>query len=199
MAKPPLPLQHLMMILRKLPGVGAKTAERYAFSLLEWEEPTLQLLADTMSSLQKKVKKCSLCHCLQGEEPCQFCDINKRDPHTLCIVSTSKDVYPLEETHLFRGLYHVLEGLFSPLQGNYAENIDLERLRNRIQTNQVTDVILALDSTLEGDATSLFLKQEMKEWNVSISRLAFGIPLGSSLEYVDPGTLARALSGRHQF
>lgn len=117
----------------------------------------------------------------------------------LCIVSQPKDVYPIEETKAFRGLYHVLGTTFSPLYGREAEGIDLTKIRNRIISNGVKDVILAFDSTLEGDATALYLKEEMKDWNVLISRPAFGIPLGSPLDYVDPGTLTRALLGRNRF
>lgn len=199
MAKPPASFQYLVNILRKLPGVGGKTAERYAFALLDWEEQALSQFAHSLDSLPKKVKKCPTCFCLQGDEPCSFCDIQKRNPQILCIISSAKDVYPIEETRTFQGIYHVLEGLFSPLQGKTAGGINIERLKKRVIDNRVTDVILALDSTLEGDATSLFLKQEMSNWNVSISRLASGLPLGSSLEYIDPGTLTRAFLGRHQF
>ncbi|MBM3198604.1 MAG: recombination protein RecR [Chlamydiae bacterium] len=199
MTKPPLPFQHLVAILRKLPGVGAKTAERYAFALLDWEEHTRHALAEALSTLSQRMTKCSTCFCLQGDTACEFCNQDKRDSHTLCIISSAKDVYPIEETQIFRGIYHVLEGLFSPLQGKGASLINMKRLHERIKQHQVTHVILALDSTLEGDATSLFLKQEMAEWNISISRLAFGLPLGSSLDYIDPGTLTRAFLGRSPF
>ena len=199
MSKLPLPLQKIISQLRKFPGVGAKTAERYAFHLIEWDSYSLDLLASAIGSIRKEITPCPTCYCLKGLLPCEFCNNEKRDPHTLCIVSSPKDIYPLEETKAFRGLYHVLGTLFSPLQGNGAEKINLEEIKTRIELTGVKDVILALDSTLEGDATALFLKEEMKTWNVSISRLAFGIPLGSSLEYVDAGTLARAFIGRHNF
>lgn len=199
MSKLPLPLQKIISQLRKFPGVGAKTAERYAFHLIEWDVYSLDLLASAIGSIRKEITPCPTCYCLKGELPCEFCNKDKRDPHTLCIVSSPKDIYPLEETRAFRGLYHVIGTLFSPLHGNGSEKINLEEIRKRIELTGVKDVILALDSTLEGDATALFLKEEMKNWNVSISRLAFGIPMGSSLEYVDAGTLARAFIGRHDF
>lgn len=199
MLKLPPPLQKLIAQLRKLPGVGAKTAERYAFQLLEWETPSIHLLSETIQSLHKEISTCPSCNCLKGITPCEFCSSETRETHILCIVSCVKDVYPIEETRAFKGLYHVVEGLFSPLQGNTAEKINLTKIKNRIESLKIKDVILALDSTLEGDATALFLKEELKHWNVSISRLAFGIPMGSSFEYVDSGTLARAFLGRHQF
>ena len=192
-------MQTLMTLLRKIPGVGSKTAERYTFHLLEWDQSSLELLSTALNDLRNKVQTCPACHCLKGEDPCDFCNINKREQHTLCIVSSAKDVYPIEDTHTFRGLYHVLEGLFSPLQGYDAHRINVKEIQERILRHGVRDVILALDSTVEGDATALFLKEEMKHWGVNISRLAFGIPLGSALDYVDAGTLARALLGRHQF
>ncbi len=199
MARPPASLQKLISLLRKFPGVGIKSAERYAFELLNWESPSLDLLAESIRLLRQEVYPCPTCHCLKGKDPCEFCDINKRQTNSLCIVSHAKDVYPIEETHTFKGLYHVLGTLFSPMQGHYSQQINIENIKKRVLENQITDIILALDSTLEGDATALFLKQEMQSWGLSISRLAFGMPLGSSFEYVDSGTLARAFLGRHQF
>ncbi|MES2199702.1 MAG: recombination mediator RecR [Chlamydiota bacterium] len=199
MSKLPPQIQKMIAQLRKLPGVGAKTAERYAFRLIEWNVESLELLSQTITSLSKEIKHCPTCHCLKGDTLCEFCDTTKRDTQALCIVSYAKDIYPIEETRVFKGLYHVLGGVFSPLQGQNIEKIDVQKIKNRIESHNIKDVILALDSTLEGDATALFLKEEMKNWNLSISRLAFGIPLGSALDYVDPGTLTRALLGRLQF
>ncbi len=199
MVKPPPQLQKLIALLRKLPGVGVKSAERYAFELLNWEVPSLDLLSEGIRSLRREIYPCPVCYCLKSTAPCEFCDTSKRQTESLCIVSHAKDVYPLEETHTFKGLYHVLGTVFSPMQGKHSEQIDVESLKKRVIENNVKDVIFALDSTLEGDATALYLKEEMKSWNVSISRLASGIPLGSSFEYIDLGTLARALLGRQQF
>lgn len=199
MAKFPTPIQKLIALLRKLPGVGGKTAERYAFHLLDWEPGTLSLLAQTLGSVQKEVSFCPNCFCLKGEFSCEFCNVNTRQTDVLCIVSSARDVYPIEETRAFKGLYHVIGGLFSPMQGNSMEKIDVQKIKKRVQEHNIRDIILALDSTLEGDATALLLKEEMQHWNVSVSRLASGIPLGSALDYVDAGTLARALIGRHQF
>jgi len=199
MAKPPLAFQQLATFLRKLPGVGTKTAERYAFALLDWDPTSLQNLSHSIGTFLQKMQKCSHCLCLKGDELCMFCDKPREDPNTLCIVASPKDIYPLEETGAFRGLYHVLEGLFSPIQGRHACTIDIKRLRHRVEKHHITDILLALDATLDGDATALLLKQEMQTWNVSLSRLAFGLPIGSALEYTDPGTLARALLGKHPF
>jgi recombination protein RecR len=199
MTKLPQPLQKLIGHLRKFPGVGSKTAERYAFQLLEWEAPSVEQLAESLKNLRQEITPCPSCNCLKTEDTCEFCSTDKRETSILCIVSSPKDIYPIEEMRSFRGLYHVLEALFSPLDGNNIEKINISKIKKRIDTHQIKDVILALDSTLEGDATALYLKEEMKNWDVSISRLAFGIPLGSSFEYVDPGTLARAFLGRQKF
>lgn len=199
MSKLPAAVQKLIHQLRKLPGVGSKTAERYAFRLLEWEKEELLGLTESLKNLSNEVQYCPTCFCLKGEQECEFCSEQKRDTSCLCIVSHAKDIYPIEETKAFRGLYHVLGGVFSPLHGQTIEQIDLSKIYSRVQKHGITDILLALDSTLEGDATALFLKEEMETWNVSISRLAFGIPVGSSLEYVDAGTLTRALLGRHRF
>ncbi len=199
MTKLPPSLLSLVSYLRKFPGVGSRTAERYAFQLLDWPEEQLKQLADQLSLLKEKVTFCKQCHCLQELSGCEFCNPDKRDTSHLCIVSSAKDVYPIEDTKIYRGLYHVLGGLLSPLHGYSSDRIQLPKIRERIELLGVQDVVLALDSTVEGDATALFLKEEMQHWGVRVSRLAFGLPLGSSLDYVDGGTLARAFLGRHHF
>jgi recombination protein RecR len=199
MAKFPHPIQKFIMQLRKLPGVGSKTAERYAFEMLSWEPETIQLFAKSLQSLQEELQICPTCSCLKGETDCEFCNPAKRDPALLCIVSSAKDIYPIEETRIFRGMYHVLGAVLSPLHGYNTEQIDIPKIKSRIEAHKITDIILALDSTIEGDATSLFLKEELQTPSMNISRLAFGIPMGSSLDYVDAGTLTRAFLGRHRF
>jgi len=199
MTRLPSSLERLIDQLRKLPGVGAKTAERYAFRLMEWKTESVLALAQSLAALHQELRYCSVCHCLQDTKPCTLCDPNHRDPSSLCIVAYAKDIYPIESTKAFKGMYHALGALFSPIMGQNAETIDLYKIQKRVEEHSIQDIILAFDATLDGDATALFLKEEMKDWNVNISRLAFGIPLGSSLDYVDPGTLTRALLGRHRF
>jgi recombination protein RecR len=130
---------------------------------------------------------------------CSFCHSEKREPSQLCIVATPRDAYSLEETGSYRGYYHVLGGLLSPIEGKTPEHLNLDRLKKRITTLQIKEIIIALDSTLEGDTTSLFLKEQIQGWGLPVSRLAFGIPIGSSLDFVDGGTLARAMTGRQSF
>lgn len=195
----PEPLLKLMGLLRRLPGVGAKTAERYAFELLTWSEGHLDQLGGSLSSLRSQVKSCDQCGALLGEEPCTFCDPQRRTAQVVCIVGSPKDLYALEETGEYRGFYHVLDGLLSPLQERGPEVLHLDKLKQRVSDLQIQEAILALDSTLEGDATALYLKDQLETMEITVSRLAFGLPMGSPLEYVDGGTLRRALVGRRLF
>jgi recombination protein RecR len=196
MSKYPIALQQLIASLKMLPGVGSKTAERFAFHLLTWDSEMLAEFADTVSSLKEKIGSCDECHCLTDNEKCDFCDIDRRDPSLLCIISSPKDAYAIEETHTYKGLYHVLGGLLSPMDGRTTERLNLPQLIDRISRLKVREVIVALDSTLEGDATALYLKEQIGRLDIPVSRLALGLPMGSPLEYVDGGTLSRAFSGR---
>lgn len=199
MAKYPVDLIQLIAFLKKLPGVGTKTAERFAFQLLNWQEGDLQQLSQSLGSLKEKITHCPECHCLTERGACQFCHGTTRDPSQLCIIAHAKDAYFIDETGAYRGLYHVLGGLLSPIDGKTPEHLHLERLKERITRLGIKEIIIALDSTLEGDTTSLYLKEYIQNWGLRVSRLAFGIPIGSSLDFVDGGTLARALTGRQIF
>lgn len=199
MAKYPSELTCLIAYLKKLPGVGTKTAERFAFHLLNWKEDELHSFASLLAQLKEKITKCHECHCLTDHQRCHFCHSPTRDTSKLCIIASARDAYSIDETGAFRGLYHVLGGLLSPIEGKTPEHLNLEKLKNRITAFQVKEIIIALDSTLEGDTTSLFLKEQIQEWGLPVSRLAFGLPIGSSLDFVDGGTLARALTCRQSF
>lgn len=192
-------LNKLIQVLKKLPGVGQKSAERFAFQLLTWNRHQLDEMARVIQAIPDKLIPCPDCGCLQDNQTCRFCDLTKRQAETLCILASPRDVFSLEETREYKGLYHVLGALLSPLDQKGPEHLAVERLKERIQSLNVKEVIIALDSTLEGDATALYLKQELGDLPVKISRLAFGLPMGSSFDYVDGGTLARAFSGRNQF
>lgn len=196
MSKYPSELTTLIAFLKKFPGVGSKTAERFAFHLLTWPEGQLQDFAELVKELKNKIQHCPVCHCLMDAAGCSFCDSGKRDPHAICIIASAKDAFAIEETRSYRGLYHVIGGLLSPLDGRHPESLKLGELKSRIEDLCVKEVIIALDSTLEGDTTSLYLKEHFSSWGLAVTRLAFGLPMGSSLDYVDGGTLARALTGR---
>ncbi len=188
-----------MSFLRKLPGVGSKTAERFAFHLLSWPQEHLGHFSQVLQTLKEKVQSCPECHCLMENDHCFFCDPMKRDGSTLCIISSAKDVYAFEETRAYKGFYHVLGALLSPLDGRMPDHLDLDHLKQRIEKLKIQEVIIALDSTIEGDATSLYLKEHLTQIGLKVSRLAFGLPMGSPLEYVDGSTLSRALLGRQHF
>jgi recombination protein RecR len=189
----------LIQVLKKLPGVGNKSAERFAFQLLSWSDVQLKEFGQLLATTKENLTHCHHCGCLVGNEGCLFCENPLRETDKLCIIASPRDVYSIEETNEYKGLYHVLGGLLSPLDQKGPEHLSIHPLKLRINQLQVKEVVIALDSTLEGDATSLYLKQELASDQIEISRLAFGIPIGSSLDYVDGGTLARAFSCRHQF
>lgn len=191
--------KHLLLLiahLQKLPGVGKKTAERFAFQLLEWKKNDLEAFSSCLSTLKEQIRPCVECSCLMEEVSCNFCNSDKRDPALLCVIGSPRDAYAIENTGDFNGLYHVLGTLLSPLEGKTADMISLPLLKNRIKKLHTREIIIALDSTLEGDATSLFLSEELQEMNLKISRLALGLPVGSTLDFVDEGTLSQAFSGR---
>ncbi|CAM0117384.1 recombination mediator RecR [Rhabdochlamydiaceae symbiont of Dictyostelium giganteum] len=199
MSKYPPALQQLMTTLKQLPGVGAKTAERFAFQLLTWSDESLLQFSSTIAKIKEDVPLCPVCHCLSSPTGCHFCNLAKRDATLLCIVGSPKDVYAIEETHSYSGLYHVLGSLISPLDGRTLQHLNLTTLFHRLSEHPIREVIIALDSTLEGDATALYLKEKIHALNIHVSRLAFGLPMGSPLEYVDGGTLSRAFIGRQLF
>ena len=195
----PASLIQLITALKKLPGVGKKSAERFAFKMINWSEKDIKDFITSIENVKKRLNSCPTCGALIELSSCPFCHSQKRDTSVLCIVSSAKDIFALEEVRLFNGIYHVLETLLSPIDQKFEENLHLDSLVKRIEILEVKEVILALDSTLEGDATSLFIKNELKTLGVNISRLALGLPLGSTLDFVDEGTLSRAFMGRSSF
>ncbi len=194
--KYPIPLQRLITLLKKFPGVGQRTAERYAFQIINWKDADLSNLAHTLAHLKNDLTSCVECGALKDESQCAFCNTGRRDKKVLCIISSPKDIYAIESTGIFNGIYHVMPGLLSPLDGVGPEEMKFDHLRERIEKLGVREIILALDSTVEGDATALFLKRELEKLGILISRLALGMPLGSSLDFIDGGTLSQALSAR---
>jgi recombination protein RecR len=188
----------LIAYLKKLPGVGSKTAERFTFELLKWNEAEIKSFANILSNIKDNLKTCEICGCLKDNTTCLFCD-SKRDENVMCVIASPKDAYSIEETNSYKGLYHVINHLISPMDGYNIDERVITKIEKRINKNNIKELVIALDSTLEGDATALFLKNRFKKFNLSISRLAFGIPVGSSLEYIDGGTLAKAFIGRQNF
>ena len=196
----PKHLLALMARLQKLPGVGRKTAERFAFHLLTWDTDDLHTFGTLIDTLPDKVGHCDECGSLVNERlACPFCRGVGRNRNALCVIASPRDVYAVEATGMFSGLYHVLGALLSPLEGNSPEEVDIPALLRRVDSLRIKEIIVALDSTLEGDATALLIKEALKDRPVGISKPALGLPLGSSLDFVDEGTLSQALSGRQPF
>lgn len=192
-------LLKLIEVLKRLPGVGNKSAERFAFHLLSWPSEHLRELGEVVSQAKEKLQQCPTCGCLKGDEGCSFCNNARRDCSVMCVTATPREVFSIEETREYHGLYHVLGGLLSPLDRRGPEHLSLGKLKQRLISLKVQELVIALDSSVEGEATALYLKQELEPYPLHISRLAFGLPMGSSLDYVDGGTLARAFAGRGQF
>jgi len=192
-------LTTLISFLKKLPGVGRKTAERFAFQILNWSDNDVTQFAKHLEAIKKNLSNCSKCGALIEKNTCPYCDHTKRDEKILCIVANPKDIFSFEEMRIFNGQYHVLGGLLSPLDGLDTDQLELDKLKKRIAQSKTKEVIIALGSTLEADATALLVNEHLKDLDVHVSKLAYGLPLGSSLDFVDEGTLNRAFSGRHCF
>lgn len=197
----PKHLSQLITSLQRFPGVGYRSAERFAFDLLRWNEKERSQIAQSIAQIQQQLKTCSTCGCLCDlENACFFCGPS-RDSQLMVLVANIKDVYSIEESGSYRGLYHVLGGMISPLEGVNPEDLNIETLFERLP--KVDELIFALDATVDGDATSLYVKQEienrLKDKAPKMSRIAFGIPLGGSLDYTDGATLGKAVSARGQF
>ncbi len=200
MTKYPTHLLKLIESLRKLPGVGNKSAERFAFQMLTWKEEHLAEMGDIIKMIPEHLHHCGECGCLIDVlYECSFCSPSRAQSRTICIIASPRDAFAIEETREYKGLYHILGGLLSPMEGVGPGRLNLDKLKHRIFAKELTEVIIALDSTVEGDATALYLRDELGCLNVQITRLAFGLPMGSALDYVDGGTLARAFSGRRTY
>jgi len=189
----------MINVLKRLPGVGSKSAERYAFHMLEWPQEYLDEMTSTIRDIHQKLQQCDECGCLKDEQRCQFCTEERQQSQVICVISSIKELFPIETTGEYKGLYHVLGGLLSPLNGIGPDKLSIDSLKLRIEKWQIKEIVIALDSTLEGDATSLYLKKELGPLGITTSRLAFGLPMGSPIDYVDGGTLARAFAARCKF
>ncbi|MDH3470072.1 MAG: recombination mediator RecR [Acidimicrobiia bacterium] len=192
------PVQKLIDELARLPGVGVKSAQRLAFHLLLVEEADALKLADAITELRAKVTLCRRCFNVTGEEECSICRDPRRDKGSICVVERPQDIVVVDRTQEFRGLYHVLGGAISPIEGIGPDQLRMKELVARIEDESVTEVIAATNPTVEGDATALYLARLLKPLGVKVTRLASGLPVGGDLDYADELTLGRALSGRRE-
>lgn len=195
-----LPLAELIEQFRKLPGIGAKSAQRLAFQLLSWEKSEIEKFAQSLLAASKQIHYCSDCFNFStGGGLCAICTNSKRDKQTICLVATARDLAALERTHEFKGLYHVLHGLISPMDGIGPDQLKIIPLINRLKEHsEVKEIILALSPSTEGEATTLYLTRLLKPLNLKITRLAFGLSVGADIEQTDELTLAKALEGRRE-
>lgn len=198
MAYSPL-LQNLIEALRVLPGVGPKSAQRMALQLLQRDRAGARRLAEALLQAMDNIGECRECRTLSEQEVCQICSSHKRDRSVLCVVESPADVFALEQATDYSGLYFVLKGRLSPLDGIGPAELGLNQLEARFQGGEVREVILATNPTVEGEATAQYIAEMARSVGIKATRIAHGIPLGGELEYVDRGTLARAFSGRHSY
>ena len=190
------PLARLSEQFERLPGIGAKTAQRLAYFVLKMPQQQAQEFADAILEAQKNVHYCKCCYNLSDEEICSICKSDRRDKSRICVVEDPKDVIAFEKTQEYKANYHVLHGVISPLNGIGPDQIYIKELIKRLQDDNVKEVIMATNPTVEGEATAIYISKLLKPLGVKVTRIAYGIPVGGDLEYTDEVTLARALEGR---
>jgi recombination protein RecR len=193
----PDPLVRLIEELQRLPGIGPKGAQRLAFHILKTPREQTDRLSDALRDVKERVTYCSVCNNITALDPCAFCSSDARDPHIICVVEEPQNVGAIEKTREFRGMYHVLMGALSPLQGIGPDDLKIKSLLGRV-TNGVTEIILATNPNVEGEATAIYLARLLKPLGVKVTRIAMGVPVGSDIEYADEVTMHKALEGRRE-
>ena len=194
----PKAIAALIEQFQKFPSVGPKSAQRMAFYLLRMPTADVENFAKAIIEAKHNTQTCDVCFNLSSTSPCEICSSTQRDRSVICVVSETKDLIAIEKTNEFKGLYHVLQGLISPIDGIGAEDIRIKELLNRLTNEEVKEIILALSPSVEGEATSLYLTKLIKPFGIKVSRIAFGLPVGADLEYADEMTIAKAIEGRHE-
>jgi recombination protein RecR len=193
----PDPLTRLIEELVRLPGIGPKSAQRLAFHLLKTPRELTDRLVDALRDVKERVTYCSVCNSITDTDPCAFCSSEARDPHIICVVEEPQNVSAIEKTREFKGMYHVLMGALSPLQGIGPDDLKIKGLLGRIGTD-VVEVILATNPNVEGEATAIYLARLLKPLGVKVTRIAMGVPVGSDLEYADEVTMHKSMEGRRE-
>ena len=192
------PIDHLIEALTRLPGIGKKTASRLAFHILRSSSSEAQELARAILDVKEKIRLCSTCFNLTDEDPCRICQDKRRSTEILCVVEGPNDLIAIENTGTFNGRYHVLHGTISPLEGIGPDDLKIKELLGRLQKERISEVILATNPTVEGGTTALYLTDLIKPLGIKVTRIAYGIPMGSEIEYSDGMTLSKALEGRRE-
>jgi recombination protein RecR len=194
--KRPLVVTQLLEELKHMPGIGQKTAERLSFFLMRGSSERANKLADAIRNVKDKIILCSQCHGITEINPCDICNDPKRDTSFICVVEEPHDVYAMENMGYFRGVYHVLMGVISPLDGIGPSDLTIEALKQRIIENNIQEVVLATNPDMEGESTAVYIAKTLKSPNIKITRIARGLPIGSDIEYADEVTLMKSLEGR---
>jgi recombination protein RecR len=195
----PEPITALIATLGKLPGIGPRSAERIALHLVQGEAPAVRLLAQSMLEARERIRLCSICGGLTEKDPCAICEDPRREASLVCVVERPTDILSLEKANSFRGKYHVLGGKLSPLNGIGPEDLRIGQLEARLGREPIQEVVLALPTDVEGDATSYYLAKQLAPRGLKVTRIAHGLPAGSGLDFADELTLTRALEGRREF
>lgn len=190
------PIARLIEAFSGLPGIGRKTAQRLAFHVISMDEDQAVGLSEAILRAKKEIKRCSRCFNITDQDPCSICSDHRRDVSSICVVEDPKDLLAIEKTESYHGLYHVLDGVISPIDGRGPEDVHIRELVVRLQTEPVEEIILATNPTIEGEATAMYIGRLLKNTDLKITRLAHGIPVGGGLEYADEMTVAKALEGR---
>ena len=196
MALYPKTFNDLIECYKKLPGIGEKNAERLAFATLELDDEIIEVFSNSIKNIKSKTKNCLICNNLSEEDQCTICSDESRNKKIICVVENTKNLVIFEKTGAFNGVYHVLGGLISPLDGINPEDINLEKLFKRVEEEPIEEIILALKPSVEGETTALYIQKKLQNKNVKVTKIAYGVPLGTDMEYVDAMTLEIALSNR---
>ena len=194
----PSSLKNLIDCFKKLPGVGEKTAERFSLSVLDFDEKLIESFSDSIKDVKYKIKRCSICNNLTESDVCDICRDDARDSSVICVVEEAKNSILFEKMGAYKGRYHILNGLISPLDGVGPEDINIDKLIDRIDSEGVSEVILALKPSIEGETTSLYISKVLSGKGVRVTKIAHGIPMGADIEYIDMLTLEMALSDRKE-
>ncbi|SFP91348.1 DNA replication and repair protein RecR [Salibacterium halotolerans] len=198
MVQYPTPISKLIEGFMKLPGIGPKTASRLAFYVLDMKEDDVLDFAKSLVNAKRDLTYCSVCHHITDVDPCQICEDTSRDRSSVCVVQDSKDVMAMEKMREYSGLYHVLHGAISPMDGIGPEDIKIPELIQRLQNDEIQEVIIATNPTIEGEATAMYISRLVKPTGITVTRLAHGLPIGGDLEYADEVTLSKAIEGRRE-
>lgn len=191
-------LENLEESLSKLPSVGKKSAERMAYAMLNFSDEDLEEIGNAIINFKKRIKVCPICGMITENDKCEICADESRDQTTLMIVSYPKDVFTLEKSETYHGLYHILNGEISLSKGMRVDELNLQSLYRRLEEGKIKEIIIATNPTVDGETTALYLNKTLELYDVNVTRLAYGLQMGGSLDYVDPLTLSKALEGRHK-